>query len=80
MNPFYWTDQHRMAWLVVSVTGAFAGVLFAYIHSPFLYAPEGWLVLEAWLRSPANYWAWATTGFFATASLFYVAQLGRASN
>ena len=34
INPFYWTLQHRMAWLIVSVTGAIAGVLFAYIQSP----------------------------------------------
>ena len=36
MNPFYWTLQHRTAWLIVSVAGAVAGILFAYIRSPFL--------------------------------------------
>jgi len=52
MNPIYWTLQHRVAWLIVSVTGAVAGVLFAYIQSPFFFTPQGWQVLEAWLRSP----------------------------
>jgi hypothetical protein len=80
MNPLHWTLQHRMAWLIVSVTGAFAGVLFAFIHSSFFFAPQGWQVLEAWLLSPEFYWVWAISGFFVTALLFYLAQLGRSSN
>jgi len=35
MNSFSWTLQHRVAWLIVSLTGAVAGVLLArYIHRP----------------------------------------------
>jgi hypothetical protein len=80
MNPFHWTMRHRSAWMIVSSTGAVAGVLFDYIPSPFLFAAEGWRLFEAWLWSPEIYWTWAISGFFPTAVLFYVAQLGRASN
>jgi hypothetical protein len=80
MNPFYWTLQHRMAWLIVSVAGAVAGILFAYIQSPFFFAPQGWQVIEAWLGSPGIYWVWPISGFFVTALLFYLAQLPRTSN
>ncbi len=80
MNPFRWTRQHRMAWLIVSMTGAVAGVLFAYIQSPFFFAPRGWRIFEAWLWTPSTYWVWPVAGFFVTATLFYLAQLGRAAN
>jgi hypothetical protein len=80
MNPFRWTLQHRITWLIMSVTGAVAGVLFAYIHSPFFLAPRGWRVFEAWLWTPEDYWVWAISGLFVTALVFYLAQLGRASN
>ena len=80
MNPYYWTTQHRMAWFIVSVTGAVAGVLFAYIQSPFFFAPQGWPVFEAWLWSPRIYWVWLISGFLVTALLFYLAQLARTSN
>jgi hypothetical protein len=80
MNPFHWTHQHRAAWLIISLTGAIAGLLFDYIQSPFFFAPGGWLVFETWLQRPGIYWDWAISGFFVTALLFYLAQLGRASN
>ena len=80
MNPFCWTLQHRMAWLIVSVAGAISGVLFAYIRSPFFFAPQGWQVFEAWLLSPGIYWVWPISGFFVTALVFYLAQLVRTSN
>jgi len=80
MNPFLWTLQHRVAWLVVSLTGVVAGVLFAFIHSPFFFAPDGWQVFETWLWSPGLYWVWPVAGFFGTALLFYLVQLLRSSN
>jgi hypothetical protein len=80
MNPFHWTRQHRMAWLIVSLTGAVAAVLFAYIQSPFFFAAQGWQVFEAWLWSPGIYWVWPISGFFVTALHFYLAQLARTSN
>jgi len=80
MNPLYWTLQHRVAWLFVSVAGAVAGVLLAFIQSPFFFAPQGWQAFEAWLLSSEIYWVWAISGFFVTALLFYLAQLARSSN
>ncbi len=80
MNPFYWTAQHRLAWLIVSLTGAIAGVLFAFIRSPLLFAPGGWAVFGAWLASPGAYWLWPIAGFVLTAALFYLAQLFRTFN
>ena len=80
MNPFRWTLLHRLAWFIISVAGAVAGLLCAYIASPFLFAPEGWGAFEAWLASPGQYWAWVVGAFFATALLFYLAQLVRSSN
>ena len=80
MNPLHWTLPHRLAWLIVSIMGAIAGVLCAYIRSPYLFAPEGWRVFETWLSTPGLYWMWAALGFMATAVIFYLAQLGRASN
>jgi hypothetical protein len=80
MNPFYWTLQHRMAWLIVSVTGAVAGVMFGYIQSPFFLTPQGWQVFEAWLWSPGINLVWPISGFFVTALLFYLVQLARTSN
>ena len=48
-----------MAWLIVSVTGAIAGVLFAYIQSPFFFEPQGWQVFEVLVVSPGIYWGLA---------------------
>lgn len=80
MNPFRWTLQHRVAWLIISLVGAVAGFLFAFIHSPFFFAPEGWRAVETWFWSPDLYWVWVVASFFATALLFYLAQLFRSTN
>ena len=80
MNPFNWTRQHRAAWLIVSLVGAVAAILFAFIQSPFFFNPRGWSAFEIWLLSPGMYWKWPPTGFLATAGLFYLAQLFRKAN
>jgi hypothetical protein len=80
MNPFSWTLTHRLAWLIISLAGAVAGVLFAFIRSPFFFAPGGWPVFETWLCSPGMYAVWAVAGFLGTALLFYLAQLPRSWN
>ena len=80
MNPFSWTLQHRVAWFIVSVSGAVAGVLFAFIQSPLFFAPQGWSVFASWLWSPGLYCVWPVAGFFGTALLFYLVQLPRSSN
>lgn len=69
-----------MAWLIVSVTGAIAGVLFAYIQSPFFFEPQGWQVFESWLCPPEFIGVWPISRFRVTALLFYLAQLARSSN
>jgi hypothetical protein len=80
VNPFHWTRQHRLAWLIVSLAGAVAGVLFAFIRSPFFFDPRGWSSFGVWLLSPGAYWKWAPGGFLVTAGLFYLVQLFRESN
>ena len=80
MDPFCWTSEHRAPWLIVSLGSAVAAVLFAYINSPFFFDPRGWSSFASWMVSPGLYWKRPPAGFFVTASLFYFAQLFRASN
>jgi hypothetical protein len=79
-NPLLWTRQHKLAWIIVSVVGAVAGVLGAFIHSPTFYQPQTWSALAAWVSSPELYWQWPLLGFCGTGLLFYSVQLLRTSN
>jgi hypothetical protein len=80
MNPFHWTRQHRLAWLIVSLSGAVAGVLSAFIQSPFFFDPSGWATFQHKLLSAGTDWIWPPVGFLVAAGVFYFAQLFRSSN
>ena len=75
MNPLHWKREHQHAWIVISVTGAIAGLLFGSIHSPFFAILQTWPAFGAWLSLPGSYWLWPTLGFFITAVTFYAVQL-----
>jgi hypothetical protein len=80
MNPLHWTLQHRVTWIIMSVLGAAAGLLFAYIRSPYFFLSPAWPVFLNWLSRPASYWPWPLFGFLAAGLIFYTAQLPRKSN
>jgi hypothetical protein len=77
-NPLLWTRQHQLAWAVISVAGAVAGLLLGFIHSSS--EPQTWDLFVAWLSFPELYWRWPLFGFLGTGLTFYVAQLLRRSN
>jgi hypothetical protein len=79
-NRLLWTRRHKLAWIIMSVVGAVAGVLGAFIHSPTFYQPQTWGALATWLSSPELYWRWPLFSFFGTGLVFYAVQLFRASN
>jgi len=80
MNPLHWKREHQHAWIVISVTGAIAGLLFGFIHSPFFAILQTWSAFGAWLSFPGSYWLWPTLGFLITGVTFYAVQLLRHSN
>lgn len=80
MNPLHWKREHRHAWVVISLTGAIAGLLFGFIHSPFFTILQTWQAFVAWLWFPGSYWAWPVFGFLVTGTIFYAVQLLRRSN
>jgi len=81
MNPLHWKREHQHAWIVISVTGAIAGLLFGFIHSPsFTILQTWWPPFSAWLSFPRSYWPWPTFGFLITSVTFYAVQLLRHSN
>ena len=79
-NPLRWTREHKIVWLGISVIGALAGILLAYIESPLFSLSRGDATLTRWLLEPGHYWRWALDGFLATAIVFYGAQLFRKTN
>lgn len=80
MNPLTWKREHQLAWAVISATGAVAGVLLGFIHSPYFSMSQPWQVFVAWLSFPDLYWPWALMGFLITGLTFYAVQLFRNSN
>jgi len=80
MNPLRWSHEHQHAWIVITVTGAIAGLLFGFIHSPFFALLQTWPAFLAWLSLPGSYWPWPTLGFLITGLTFYAVQLLRHSN
>jgi hypothetical protein len=80
MNPFDWKPEHRHAWVVISLTGAVAGLLFGFIHSPFFTILQTWQAFAAWLSFPGSNWPWPVFGFLVTGAMFYGVQLLRRSN
>ena len=79
-NPLRWTREHKIVWLGISIVGAIAGILIAYIESPLFSLSRSNGTLTGWLLSPALYWRWALYGFVITAAVFYAAQLFRERN
>lgn len=79
-NSLLWTRRHQLAWAVISLAGAVAGLLFGFIYSPAFYGPETWGEFMAWLSFPELYWRWPLFGFLGTGLAFYAAQLVRRSN
>ena len=80
MNPLHWKREHRHAWVVISLTGAIAGLLFGFIHSPFFTILQTWQAFAAWLAFPKSYWPWPVFGFLVTGATFSAVQLFRRSN
>ena len=80
MNPLHWKREHRHAWVVISLTGAFAGLLFGFIHSTSFTILQTWQAFAAWLAFPESYWRWPVLGFLVTGATFYTVQLLRRSN
>jgi len=69
MNPLHWKRERQHAWIVISLTGAIAGLLFGFIHSPFFAILQAWPAFGAWLSFPGSYWPWPTFGFLITGFL-----------
>ena len=80
MNPLLWRRDHQLALVIISLTGAVAGVLFGFIHSPYFEILGRWQVFAAWLSHPASYWPWPLFGLIITGLTFYGLQLLRSSN
>src|ERR1700691_2489951 len=51
-DPVLWTRQHKLAWIIMSLVGALAGVLGAFIRSPTFCQPQTSGALAAWLADP----------------------------
>jgi Na+/proline symporter len=80
MNPLLWKREHRHALVIISLSGAIAGVLLGFIHSPYFEILETWQAFAAWLSNPASYWPWPLFGFIIAAVTFYAVQLLRSEN
>ncbi len=80
MNPLLWRRDHQYALLVIALSGAVAGVLLGFIHSPSFDILGRWQLFAAWVSHPASYWQWPLYGFLISAGVFYGVQLLRPSN
>lgn len=80
MNPLHWKREHQQAWLVISLSGTIAGLLFGFIHSPYFTILQTWQAFVAWLAFPESYWPWLVFGFLVTGAIFYAVQLLRHEN
>lgn len=80
MNPLLWKREHQHAWVIVSLSGAIAGLLLGFIHSPYFAVLGTWQAFVVWLSHSASYWPWPLFGLLITGLTFYGVQLFRSSN
>ena len=79
-NPMRWKREHLVAWAVVSIVGAGAGLLLGFIHSPYFSMSQTRHTFGMWLSLPDSYWRWPLICFLVTGFVFYAAQLFRSRN
>ena len=86
MNPLDWKRQHRVAGIAFCAVGAIAGILFAWMDSPFRqlssHSISGvWAdttgVFLLWLSHVDLYWQWPVIGACVAGLAFYGLQLSR---
>jgi ABC-type antimicrobial peptide transport system permease subunit len=80
MNPLHWSRGHQWAGLCVSLTGALLGLLMGFFHSSGFSLLGSSQSFTGWWTTPPPHWSWPVVGFFATAVIFYAAQLLHRSN
>jgi hypothetical protein len=88
MNPLAWRRERLVAWLVICLIGAMAGLLFGWFQSPFYRMAQAnlsgmWansaLVVLAWLQNVNLYWPWPAFGALIAGLAYYAAELLRIS-
>ena len=86
MNPLSWNRKHFAAWLLFCIAGAFCGLGFAWLDSPFhalcSHSVSGeWAncthVFGLWLGYPSVYWPMMLYGALIPGVVFYAIQLAR---
>jgi len=88
MNPFSWQPAHRISWISFTLAGAVAGLVLAWIDSPYRRICNAALsgdradcarMFALWLAHPSQYWL--ITGLCAAipALVFYGFKLMRSA-
>jgi hypothetical protein len=80
LNPIDWSARRKVAGVLFVILGALAGIIVAWLGSPFralsLHSLSGeWAdypqVFLNWLSHPRLYWPWPVFGSAAAAIGFY---------
>jgi hypothetical protein len=77
MNPLHWKRQHLVTWAVLMVAGAVAGMVFAWLVSPFSHLPGAntQTMFFAFLHYPWTYWPYVAAGAVTAGLAYYSADL-----
>ncbi len=87
MNPASWTREHQIAGLLFATAGALAGVVWAWLDSPFYRickSPGGFAdcpnMLLVWLGHPSQYWVLGASGALVPFLILWGFQLMRSDS
>ncbi len=85
MNPFRWTREHQLAWLVTCLLGAVVGLFIGFVvdlerSAGTAALSTGWYFSEVWIQAPGHYWPWPTFGAVIVGLGTYAMRLWRISN